>query len=240
VQKKMKTVGMEKVRGAVKLMLAGLIASVFMLSAIVPASAGDFSKPEELVVKANLTFNNFVADPNMTWFRNNIKRAKAVFIVPQLLKAGFIFGGSGGSGALLALDSKTGKWSYPAFYTMGAASFGFQAGAQASEVVLMVMTEKGLNAMLSTSAKLGGDMSVAAGPVGAGASAATADVLAFSRTKGVFAGVSVEGSVIKTRDDWNKTYYGKPVTAVDIVIRRSVKNPNADKLIQTVTKATKK
>ena len=235
-----KTVSMGEMRGAAKMIFIAMTALAFVLSAFVPAGAGDFSKPEELVVKANLTFNNFVADPDMTWFRNNIKRARAVFIVPQLLKAGFIFGGSGGSGALLARDVKTGKWSYPAFYTMGAASFGFQAGAQASEVVLMVMTEKGLNAMLSTSAKLGADMSVAAGPVGAGASAATADVLAFSRTKGVFAGVSVEGSVIKTRDGWNQEYYGKPVTAVDILIRRNVKNPQADKLIQTVTKGAQK
>lgn len=240
MQKKRKTIGGDKGHGRGRLTLAGLAAAVLMLSAVAPASAGDFTKPEELVVKANITFSNFVADPNMTWFRNNVKKAKAVFIVPQLLKAGFIFGGSGGSGALLTHDPKTGKWSYPAFYTMGAASFGFQAGAQASEVILMIMTEKGLNAMLSTSAKLGGDMSVAAGPVGAGASVATADVLAFSRTKGVFAGVSVEGSVIKTRDDWNQTYYGKPVNAVDILIRHSVKNPQADKLIQTVTKATKK
>ncbi len=238
MKKKKSVIGEGKVRGT--LTFAGLIATIFLLSAVIPASAGDFSKPEELVVKANITFSNFVADPDMTWFRNNVKKAKAVLIVPQLLKAGFIFGGSGGSGALLARDAKTGRWSYPAFYTMGAASFGFQAGAQASEVILMIMTEKGLNAMLSTSAKLGGDMSVAAGPVGAGASVATADVLAFSRTKGVFAGVSVEGSVIKTRDGWNQEYYGKPVTAVDILIRRSVKNPKADKLIQTVTKATKK
>jgi len=104
----------------------------------------------------------------------------------------------------------------------------------------MIMTDKGMDAMLSTSAKLGGDMSVAAGPVGVGASVATTDVLAFSRTKGIFAGVSVEGSVIKTRDGWNETYYGKPVRSVDIVIRRNVKNPHADKLIEAVTKATRK
>ena len=222
------------------MILTGLTVMVFVLTAVMPAVAGDFNKPGELVIKANLSFRNFVADPDMTWFRNNIGRARAVFIVPQLLKAGFIFGGSGGSGVLLAKDPKTGKWRYPAFYTMGAASFGFQAGAQASEVVLMVMTEKGLNALLTTSAKLGGDMSVAAGPVGAGASVATADVLAFSRTKGVFAGVSVEGSVIKTRDDWNQEYYGKPVNAVDILIRNRVKNPQADPLIRTITNATKK
>ncbi len=231
---------MRRPHAAGKMILTALTALLFVLSAVMPAVAGDFNKPEELVIKAKLTFNNFVVDPNMTWFRNNIGRARAVFIVPQLLKAGFIFGGSGGSGVLLTKDPKTGKWSYPAFYTMGAASFGFQAGAQSSEVVLMIMTEKGLNALLTTSAKLGGDMSVAAGPVGAGASVATADVLAFSRTKGVFAGVSVEGSVIKTRDDWNREYYGKPVNAVDILIRHRVNNPQADKLIRKVATATGK
>lgn len=240
MRKELNSEGRKQTWAAGKLLLAGLIASVFMLSAVSPAGAGDFSKPEELVVKADSTFSDFMADPNMTWFRNNVKKAKAVFIVPKLLKAGFIFGGSGGSGALLAHDPKTGKWSYPAFYTMGAASFGFLAGAQASEIVLMIMTDKGMDAMLSTSAKLGGDMSVAAGPVGAGAAVATADVLAFSRTKGVYAGVSIDGSVIKTRDDWDEAYYGKPVRTVDIVISRSVKNPHADKLIEAVTKATQK
>ena len=107
---------------------------------------------------------------------------------------------------------------------------GLQIGADASEIILMVMTEKGLTAMLSTEFKLGADVSVAAGPVGASAKAQTADVLAFGRSKGAFGGISIEGAVISPRDKWNAAYYGKPVSPVDILVRRTVSNPQADSL----------
>jgi lipid-binding SYLF domain-containing protein len=198
----------------------------------------DFSKPEELVSRAQTTFERFVADPDMGWFRDHVKEAKAFFIVPRLIKAGFIFGGTGGSGALVARDERTNEWSDPAFYTMGSVTFGLQIGGAADEVILMVMTPKGMDAMLSTSFKLGADASVAAGPVGTGISGATADILAFSRSKGVFGGLTIEGAVIATRDKWNTSYYGKSVTAVDITVRRDVHNPRSEGLIAAVTKAT--
>ncbi len=194
------------------------------------AYSNDFSKPQELVGKGTAVFKSFIADPNMEWFRNNVGRAKGIFIVPQMLRAGFIIGGSGGSGLLLAQDFKTGKWSYPAFYTMGSVSLGLQIGADASEIILMVMTNKGLDALLSTEFKLGMDASVAAGPVGATGKAQTADILAFGRSKGAFGGVSIEGALIKPRDNWNQQYYDKPVRAVDILMHQSVTNPNADPL----------
>ena len=204
------------------------------------AASKDIEKPEELVKAALVTFNNFSADPDMGWFRKNIGRAKAIIIYPRIIRAGFIFGGSGGSGVLLHRDEKTGNWSYPAFYTMGSGSFGFQAGVDFSEVVLMVMTQKGMDSLLSTNFKLGADVSVAAGPVGAGAKAQTADVLSFSRAKGAFGGISVEGAVIKPRDKWNSAYYGKPVRTVDIAVKRSVKNPGADELRSAVSKTAGK
>ena len=117
----------------------------------------DFSKPEELVVNAKETFENFVADPNMTWFRDNLKNVKAVMIVPRILKGGFIIGGSGGHGALLARDTKTADWSSPAFYTMGSVSFGLQIGGAADQVILMIMTQKAMDSYLSGSFKLGAD-----------------------------------------------------------------------------------
>ena len=194
------------------------------------ARAADASDPQGLVLKSTAVFKSFMADANMTWFHDNAHRARAIFIVPQMLRGGFIVGGSGGSGVLLGRDMNTGQWSYPAFYTMGSVSIGLQIGADASEIILMVMTEKGLNAMLSTEFKLGADVAVAAGPVGASAKAQTADVLAFGRSKGAFGGVSIEGAVISPRDKWNSAYYGSPVGPVDILIRRSVSNPQADQL----------
>jgi len=198
------------------------------LSLVRPASAEDFGKPQELVIKGTLVFKSFMQDPNMAWFRNNVHRARGIFIVPQMLRGGFIIGGSGGSGILVARDRKTGEWSYPAFYTMGSVSLGLQIGADVSEIILMVMTQKGLDAMLSTEFKLGADVSVAAGPAGASAKAQLADVLAFGRSKGLFGGVSIEGALIAPRNDWNEAYYHAPVTPVDILIKRTVKNPQAD------------
>ncbi|UCG12180.1 MAG: lipid-binding SYLF domain-containing protein [Deltaproteobacteria bacterium] len=151
----------------------------------------EIGKPQELVNKAQITFQHFVSDPDMGWFRNHLKDSKAILIIPQLLKGGFIFGASGGSGALLSRDGKTGKWNGPAFYTKGNATFGLQIGGEVSEVVLMIRTEKGMDALLTSSFKLGGEANVAAGPVGAGAKAATGDILAFARSQKIFGGLTI-------------------------------------------------
>ncbi|MFZ1953923.1 MAG: lipid-binding SYLF domain-containing protein [Desulfobacterales bacterium] len=198
--------------------------------------SNDYGRPGELVDAALVTFNNFSADPNMTWFRNNIDRARAVIIFPRVVRAGFVFGGSGGSGTMLLRDQSTGEWTYPAFFSMGKGSFGFQAGVDVAEVVLMVMTQRGVDRFLSPSFQLGADASIAAGPVGAGASAALADILAFSRARGVFGGLSVEGGVINPRNEWNSAYYGRNVRTVDILIKRNVSNPQADGLRAAVAR----
>jgi lipid-binding SYLF domain-containing protein len=199
------------------------------------ASADDAKDAQEFVNKAKATFQNFASDPAMTWFRGHVKDAHAVLIVPQLLKAGFIFGGSGGTGVLLAKDTK-GSWSDPAFYTMGSVSWGLQIGGELAEVVMLVMTKRGINAFLSTKLQLGADVSVAAGPVGAGGQAATADIIQFSRTKGVFGGLTLEGALVAIRDSLNNAYYGKQVDPTDILVRRDVSNPQARSLVQTVAK----
>lgn len=219
----------------VRLMVLAVAAS--LVFAIPPAAAADDkADAQEVVNGAKTTVANFTVDPDMSWFRDNVKKAKGVLIVPSLVKAGFILGGSGGNGVLLGRDEKTGKWSYPAFFTTGSATFGFAAGIEKSEVIMMIMTNKGMDAMLSSSFKLGADVSVALGPVGAGAKAQTADVIAFSRAKGVYGGVNLEGAVISTRDALNSAYYGKPVRTVDIVVKHSVKNKNADGLVAEVRK----
>ncbi len=196
--------------------------------------ADDYSDTMALVDQSTILIKSFGEDPNMVWFRDNVQYAKAVFVVPQMLKAGFIFGGSGGSGVLISRNMKTNVWSYPVFYSMGSVSFGLQIGGEVSQVVLMVMSDKGMDSLLTTSFKLGADATVAAGPVGQGAKAATADILAFARSKGAFAGMSIEGAIIKPRDKWNAAYYKQPVSPADIVIRNAVTNPQADKLRQAV------
>src|SRR5271166_3347262 len=196
------------------------------------------SDQQALVNKAERTLSNFLRDPDMTWLQQHLREAKAVTIAPEVVKAGFIFGGSGGRAVTLARDPKTGKWVGPAFYTLATASVGFQAGVSVSEVVTLVMTEKGLNSLLSPSAKLGGDASVTAGPVGVGASSALlADFISFSRSKGLYGGLNLDGTVVAISNDWNGYYYKEGVLPPDILIRSTVHNEGANKLLEDVTRA---
>lgn len=196
------------------------------------------AEQQATVNKATESVKRFAADPDMQWFRNNIGNAKGILIVPVSVKGGFIIGGSGGVGVFLD-RGEADDWSYPAFYQLGSITFGLQAGGDVSEIAMLVMSEKGRNALLTTEFKLGGDVSVAAGPVGAGAKALTADVVAFSRTKGgVFAGLNIEGSVVNPKENWNSLYYGQPVTPSQILVSRTVTNPKADPLREAVASAS--
>ena len=215
--------------------LFGWLALSVLVLGSAQAVADDKADAEKTVNGAVTVLKNFSADPNMTWYRSHITKAKAVLIIPTLVKAGFIFGGSGGHGVVLARDEKANVWRGPSFASAGSVSWGLQAGGSAAEVVMMAMTEKGKNALLSNKFQAGADASVAAGPVGTGAQAATTDIIQFTRSKGLFGGLSLEGSVIDVRDSLNKAYYGKPVTPVDILIRGDVKNPHADPLIKALT-----
>lgn len=207
--------------------------TMFMPSAVAQTT------PQKLVADAQTTLSDFMRDPDQTWIHDNIGRAKALLIVPQIVKAGFIFGGSGGQGVLVVRNGKS--WSGPAFYDLATASVGFQAGVEVSELVMVVMTEKGLNSLLSSSFKIGGDASVAAGPVGAGAkSTVTADLISFSRAKGVYGGVNLDGTVVYSNVRWNDAYYGKSgVLPPDILIRRTATSPKSAALLGDVGKATR-
>ena len=220
---------------------AGVAVLLAASTAMVAPSALAQPDPQAAINASETTLSNFLRDPDMSWLQQNIHRAKAVLISPEIVKAGFIFGGSGGRGVVLARDPKSGKWLGPAFYNLATASVGFQAGIAVSEGVALVMTEKGFNSLLATSFKLGGDASVAAGPVGAGAkSDIVADVITFNRSKGVYGGLNFDGTVITASDDWNEKFYGKKVLPPDILVRASVHNKAADKLISQITAAANK
>ncbi len=211
---------------------------------IVTHADEEISEPQELVEKSRLTLKSFLSDKNMSWLRDNLKNARGVLVVPQMIKGAFFIGGSGGSGVLLVRDEKTNAWSYPAFYTLGGISFGFQFGGQASELVLLVMSQKGVDSMLTSTMKLGADASVAVGPIGGRVEGATApnlsaDLVSFARSKGLFGGVSLEGAAIAARDSWNTAYYGKETRAVDIIAKRNVKNRHAESLVSVLEKAAR-
>ena len=177
--------------------LRSIVAAGLLITAVVSGTARADAGLQEMVNGARTTLANFMADPDMVWFRNNIGQAQAVLIVPTLVKAGLIIGGSGGGGVLIAQDSETGEWRGPAFYSLGAGSIGLQIGVEAAEIVLLVMTEDGLNSLLSTSFKLGAEASIAAGPVGAGTGKKiTADIVYFARSKGVFIGAALDGDLV--------------------------------------------
>ena len=220
-----------------------LILGLVMFVAPYPAMAVDILDQQEVVDKARLTLATFAGHPSMTVFHNQLEKAKAVFIAPRLLKGSFVFGGSFGTGVLLVRNEETESWSDPAFYSMTSGSFGFQIGAEASEVVLLVMTGKGVKSLLQTSVTLGAGVRVAVGPVGGGIQGSTTptlsvDMITYSRSRGAFGGLALEGAVLTTRKKWNHSYYGKPVDTRTILIDQSVRNHYSIGLLALITKSS--
>lgn len=212
---------------------------VLLASALLIARpAGALSEQEELVERSRLTFLKLIDHPDFPELKQYVHHAKAVLIVPSLIKGGFFIGGEGGSGVLVARSAE-GGWSYPAFYTLGAGSLGIQFGGQVGEVVFTIMTENGLKAVLSNQMKLGVDASVAVGPLGKGVEASTttnfnSDIYQFAKTEGLFGGGAFEGALIYKREEWNRGFYGRGVTPQQIVLRNEVANPAADPLRQAL------
>lgn len=214
---------------------AGLtFAAAACVAAMAPAAAQGYSAEQELVDRAAITLNKLVNDSQFSAIRDYLRQARGVLIVPELIKGGFILGAEGGDGVLL-LRQPDGSWSYPAFYTVGAGSIGFQIGVEAKEVVYIIMNDGAVEAVLSDQAKVGVDLSGAFGPVGAGFSASTTtnldrDIIAFSQGSGLFAGGSIEGSVIARRGDMNEAYYGPGAGSRQITQQGLYNNPGAENL----------
>jgi SH3 domain-containing YSC84-like protein 1 len=189
-------------------------------------SSGELgSEPEQLADKSRITLQSMLADSQYPGLLDLANRAKAIIIAPNILRAAFFFGGRGGNAVMLARDAN-GKWSPPAFYTIGGLSWGLQFGGQTSELVLAVMTDKGLKAFMNREVTLGADAGLAVGELGAGARADTgmdlkADMYAFARSQGLFVGVSLEGSVIAPRETWNQQLYGQNATPQSILLDHS-------------------
>jgi lipid-binding SYLF domain-containing protein len=181
------------------------------------------------------TLNNIARQPQLKSFVKHIPTARAVMILPAIVKAGFFFGAEGGSGVLLARNAN-GSWGYPAFYTLGAASIGLQFGVQDTETILVIRNEGALKSILKDQVKFGADLGVTFGVVGAGMEASTttnlrADILAFTNAKvGAFAGASLEGAVLARRRDMNEAFYGQGATPEAIIFGGRYKNPKADPL----------
>src|SRR5271169_892327 len=177
-----------------------------------------------------------------------IDKADCVIVLPSVLKAAFIVGASYGRGVMTCRsgDNFRGPWGAPSMMALEGGSFGFQIGGQATDFVLLIMNERGASSILSSKVKLGADASAAAGPVGRTAAAATdvtlrAEVLTYSRSRGLFAGVSLEGSTLRPDNDANENLYGKSVSAADIIFKGGVPvPPSAQKMVSYLNKKSPK
>lgn len=217
-----------------------VLAGLTLLPSRSVMASNDRAAAQGLVDRARVTFSEFMRDSDYTWLHENVDQARGILIFPQVLKAGFIFGGSGGTGVFVVRDAKTDKWTEPAFYTIGSATFGLQIGGESAEVVMLAMTQKAVDSLLSSSFKLGGDASVALGPMGAGAKASadiprvTSDFVSFAKSKGLYAGLNLEGAVVAVRDSLNKAYYGKNARPTDIIVMKDVRNKGSAALRETL------
>src|SRR5579862_4758077 len=170
-----------------------------------------------------------------------IEKAECVIVFPSVLKAAFIVGASYGRGAMVCRSGEHfhGPWGAPAMMALEGGSVGFQIGGQATDLVLLIMNERGASSILNSKVKLGGDASVAAGPVGRDASADTdafmrAEVLSYSRSRGLFAGISLEGSTLRPDDDGTADVYGRKLTARQIVLGGNVRTPHSGRHLVAV------
>jgi len=219
-------------QGWARATLAALGAICLALALNQPAAAA--TEGEEIVSDSRFAVERLLSDKDFPQLRRYVENARAVYIVPSLIKGGFILGAEGGTGVLLVRGTD-GTWSSPAFYTLAAGSIGLQIGGQVSEVVFTVMTDGGVDAFLNNEFKLGGDVSVAVGPIGAGLEASTTtnmadDIYAFSKSVGLFGGGALEGAKIISRGKINDEYYNAYAPTRDILINRKFFNPQADDL----------
>jgi lipid-binding SYLF domain-containing protein len=214
--------------------LAGL---ALLLAAALPAWADDRGDAQSLVdnstlaVQEMLTTGDAAAIADM---QRMLRRARAALVCPRIFRAGFILGGEGGGCVLVARDA-AGSWSSPAFYGLASGSVGLQFGVQDMQVLMLVMSDAGLTALMDSQFKLGADASVAVASMGAGLEGSTtaaggADIVAFARTRGLFAGLALEGSLLTNRSDWNRAYYGQEVSPRQVVVAMQAHNPGADPL----------
>jgi lipid-binding SYLF domain-containing protein len=215
--------------------------AVMALIALALAGCAQGSGGEQtLVDRAALTVQEMMTQNVSQDPKSLLRRAKGAMICPRVFKAGFFVGGEGGSCVMLA-RSGNGTWSYPTFYDIGSGSFGFQFGVQDSQLLLLIMTNRGLNAVMDSQVRLGANVSVAVATIGAGVQGSTtaavgADIIAFAAARGLFGGVSLEGGVMSARIDENQSYYGQPLGARQIVLQMQGTNPGADPLREVLTR----
>jgi lipid-binding SYLF domain-containing protein len=226
-----------------KRVIVSAVAALLVLAFSTPAD--DKEKDEDRIRNAGSVMNEILNVPDDIP-QDLLDKADCVVVFPSVLKAAFIVGAQYGRGVMTCRkgDNFNGHWGAPSMMALEGGSFGLQIGGQATDFVLLVMNNRGANGILSSKVKLGGDASVAAGPIGRDASAETdvsmrAEILSYSRARGVFAGISLEGSTIRPDNEANERIYGAKMSAKDIVLRNETHAPTAAAdLISTLNSRT--
>src|SRR5271155_2667136 len=218
-----------------KKLITCLLSTVFAVlpTLSAPAWAADHEKDEDRLKNSGIVLKEILDVPDDIP-QDLLDKADCVVVFPSVLKAAFIVGGSYGRGAMSCRKGEDfrGPWGAPTMMALEGGSFGFQIGGEATDFVLLVMNERGARGILASKVKLGGDASVAAGPVGRDTSAETdatlrAEILSYSRARGLFAGVSLEGSTIRPDNSDNRRVYGRKISAKDIVLSGKIPVPQA-------------
>ncbi|SCA56394.1 conserved exported hypothetical protein [Candidatus Terasakiella magnetica] len=218
--------------------LLAVVCAVFTLLSFNKAHAVE-QDAIQILLEAEATTRHVLGSKHYPELNEAFNKAVGVVIVPRLLKGGFIIGGEYGNAVLLA-KKQDGTWSYPAFYTMGGGSVGFQIGLKDSQMILVIRTHVGLEAILQDQFKAGAEAGVVIGSFGgsvegAATTAMGADIIAFSLDRGLFGGGALEGSVFAKRKDLNEAFYSEIVEPRQIVIEGAVSNPAADSLRSTLS-----
>jgi SH3 domain-containing YSC84-like protein 1 len=232
-------------RATVRCLVLTTTIAVLALCSVGVASADSRAKDEERLQNSGQVTKELMNIPDGIP-RKVLNRADCVVVIPSVLKAAFIAGGAYGRGTMTCRSGENfrGSWGAPTMMALEGGSFGFQLGGQATDFVLLVMNRRGANAILTSKVKLGGDATVALGPFGRDAEADTdatfrAEILTYSRSRGVFAGVSLEGSTLRPDNDANERIYGKRISARNIALHNEVAVPaSAEPLIETLTRHT--
>ncbi|MGG5811079.1 lipid-binding SYLF domain-containing protein [Falsiroseomonas sp. CW058] len=213
-------------------MFRAMILAVALLASL-PAAAQQ--EQQALVDRATLAVQELMTTGDgVQDAQAYLRRARAVMVCPRVFRAGFILGGEGGSCLLVGRDG-AGSWSSPAFYTLGSGSFGLQIGIQDAMVMMMIMTDRGLQAVMDSQFKVGADAALSLATIGGSVQGATtaaagADIIAIARARGLFAGISLQGSILSYEPRSAQAYYGREYSARQVVVAMEAHNPGSDPL----------
>src|SRR5271165_1633832 len=221
-------------------MIRFLAIAALALLTLQQAACSTPGEQQTLVDRATLAAQEMMTQSVSQDPKSLLRTAKAVMVCPRIFKAGFFFGGEGGKCVMLG-RSGNGTWSYPAFYTIGSGSFGFQFGIEDNQLLMFILTEKGLNAVLDSQIKLGANASIAVATLGASIQGSTttavgADIVAFAASRGLFGGIALEGSLMSSDSHANQSYYGQPLATRQLVMQMQGSNPGADPMRDLLTR----